>query len=562
MISLNIDKLSNMTKEDAAALRAIADVYHPLKVQPAVAGVESAIRGAAVVKAAESVGASLPTLGEQFLASVKGTAERTGATVKATTLHPHDNPAFGAPDQHALADQVFSGGAVATFGTSLYRWSIDKPAEPNGRSMYHLKTGAIYDYNGTDGWSIALPPSPGIPGAALWQACKTTSVPAGASAAPVTYDGATVSAVSIRASDIAPDPAGVISSGTINTALGGNFRVDATGKIEADPAVVFGGGAVLASENDARVGEFFGKLVTGISESDRAAGWTNVPPPATSPEQFAGTADPATGTATFEADPAALFSHGSAELDADAAKLEALAGPGAAGPTAADVFSGGATGGEIPAGSVWPILVGEQPSEQTAPNVQSGTPIPPPSPPVTLQTSPPPSPAATTGSPPPPPPPAPGPVSASGAAPTTSGVQVDSAGLPWDARIHASTKTMTAKNVWTRRRGVEDSLVVQVEAQLRAAMAVPAPPPMPMEPLGTPGKWPFPVDSSSVTGAAPTPTFPTLMQFITERIGDKRLTQEQVTAAVQAVGLESLNLVMTRVDLVPQVLAELKKVAP
>jgi hypothetical protein len=52
------------------------------------------------------------------------------------------------------------------------------------------------------------------------------------------------------------------------------------------------------------------------------------------------------------------------------------------------------------------------------------------------------------------------------------------------------------------------------------------------------------------------------MTFITERVMTNRLTQEQVQAAVQTVGLESINLVMAREDLIPAIMAELRKVAP
>jgi len=50
----------------------------------------------------------------------------------------------------------------------------------------------------------------------------------------------------------------------------------------------------------------------------------------------------------------------------------------------------------------------------------------------------------------------------------------DASGLPWDERIHASTKTRTAKNLWTRRRGVDDALVAQIEAELRGVHQVAA----------------------------------------------------------------------------------------
>lgn len=45
----------------------------------------------------------------------------------------------------------------------------------------------------------------------------------------------------------------------------------------------------------------------------------------------------------------------------------------------------------------------------------------------------------------------------------------DSAGLPWDERIHSSNRAFNADGTWRRRRGVSDDLVKQVEAELRKA---------------------------------------------------------------------------------------------
>jgi hypothetical protein len=54
-----------------------------------------------------------------------------------------------------------------------------------------------------------------------------------------------------------------------------------------------------------------------------------------------------------------------------------------------------------------------------------------------------------------------------------SGVDLDGEGLPGDHRIHASSKAKLAKKPhgWKRKRGVDDALVAEVEAELRAAMA-------------------------------------------------------------------------------------------
>jgi len=66
----------------------------------------------------------------------------------------------------------------------------------------------------------------------------------------------------------------------------------------------------------------------------------------------------------------------------------------------------------------------------------------------------------------------------SGASVNTNGA-LDSQGLPWDARIHSSSKKMTAKNVWARRKGVDDALFDAVVAELRAGAPAAAAPAMP-----------------------------------------------------------------------------------
>ena len=58
--------------------------------------------------------------------------------------------------------------------------------------------------------------------------------------------------------------------------------------------------------------------------------------------------------------------------------------------------------------------------------------------------------------------------------------KIDKSGLPWDERIHASTKGFTGDGLWRRKRGVSDSEYDSVTAQLRQLMKLPAPvPPVP-----------------------------------------------------------------------------------
>ncbi len=53
----------------------------------------------------------------------------------------------------------------------------------------------------------------------------------------------------------------------------------------------------------------------------------------------------------------------------------------------------------------------------------------------------------------------------------------DSTGLPWDARIHGSTKSTNADGTWRQKRGLNDpALKARVEAELRAAVSAGSPP--------------------------------------------------------------------------------------
>lgn len=45
--------------------------------------------------------------------------------------------------------------------------------------------------------------------------------------------------------------------------------------------------------------------------------------------------------------------------------------------------------------------------------------------------------------------------------------ELDKSGLPWDARIHAGTKTKTQKGDWTRKKGVDEAVLDAVVAELR-----------------------------------------------------------------------------------------------
>lgn len=153
--------------------------------------------------------------------------------------------------------------------------------------------------------------------------------------------------------------------------------------------------------------------------------------------------------------------------------------------------------------------------------------------------------------------------------------------VPWDARIHSGTPTKLAKKPhnWKKKRGVDDALVAQVEAELIQAMQAspanpvdPKPTPAPTVDTATaaatstatqtsePAPAPAPVQTAqpAATPAQPAATggvttFPELMAAITS----KAIDQATVLAAVNKQGLQALPLLAARPDLIPAVAAEL-----
>jgi len=148
-----------------------------------------------------------------------------------------------------------------------------------------------------------------------------------------------------------------------------------------------------------------------------------------------------------------------------------------------------------------------------------------------------------------------------GAIPGT--VELDSQGLPWDVRIHSKNKSKLAKDQsWKKKRGIDPALVVQVEAELRAAMATPAASvETPASPTTETPATPAPAQTETTTPKPPTTTavltFPDLMGKITTAMGAGTLTNEMIMSVINPKGLASLPLVAARPDLIPEINAEL-----
>lgn len=152
-------------------------------------------------------------------------------------------------------------------------------------------------------------------------------------------------------------------------------------------------------------------------------------------------------------------------------------------------------------------------------------------------------------------------------------LDLDGEGLPWDARIHATTEggggTKTNAGMWRAKRNVDPEERAKVVAELKAAMGAPAPaatpvqeqapaapPPPPPPPSGNAGSAPPPPPPASVENAAPSSAggpaeFARIMRKVTELQTAGKVTAEHTNAAVQAVGLQSLRDLLTRSDLIP-----------
>lgn len=155
---------------------------------------------------------------------------------------------------------------------------------------------------------------------------------------------------------------------------------------------------------------------------------------------------------------------------------------------------------------------------------------------------------------PPAPPPAP-PASAPTVAAPTGSVQTDKNGLPWDARIHASSKTMNADGSWRGRRNTDAAIITAVEAELRALMAIPAPAPATIAPPAINSVAPPPPPPGAP--ASPT-TLAEMMPLLTTAMLAGKLQPTAVGEVLAEMGVAGgAPMLAARPDLVPQVWAAL-----
>ena len=153
---------------------------------------------------------------------------------------------------------------------------------------------------------------------------------------------------------------------------------------------------------------------------------------------------------------------------------------------------------------------------------------------------------------------------------STAPPSVDIHGLPWDARIHASTKSLNKDGSWRGKKGLPDGLTASVTAELRAAgWTAPLPPPVPDVP---PPPMPYVQSAPAAPPPPPTPQAAAMAAVVAETVAPPASpnqpfleTMQRVTAMQSAgtctpldvtnicaqMGLTGMRDLLGRPDLVP-----------
>lgn len=162
-------------------------------------------------------------------------------------------------------------------------------------------------------------------------------------------------------------------------------------------------------------------------------------------------------------------------------------------------------------------------------------------------------------------------VPAVSAAQTASPNEYDSAGLPWDGRVHSDTMKKNADGTWRFRRNLDESVKAAVMAELLAAKNAPAVPPSPVSIVAPPPPTtsvapppppavPMPpatnvgVPNAVNGGVVQTVTsFRDLMTKVNVALAGGKLTQPQLAEACKAAGVDSVTALAAQAMLVPSV---------
>lgn len=183
-------------------------------------------------------------------------------------------------------------------------------------------------------------------------------------------------------------------------------------------------------------------------------------------------------------------------------------------------------------------------------------PVPPPPPPPSIPT-------ADTAAPIPPAPPA----TTAAVVSTVVSAEFDSAGMPWDARIHQKSKNKTKPGCWKVIKGLDATILAAVTAELAARKGASAPVSLPgsvpLPPVAngagvgqvpTPPAPPVvPVPPVAPAGALPISAFRELVDKLTTATKAQQITPAKANEICQAVGAPNLMELNKLPHLIPEV---------
>jgi hypothetical protein len=129
-----------------------------------------------------------------------------------------------------------------------------------------------------------------------------------------------------------------------------------------------------------------------------------------------------------------------------------------------------------------------------------------------------------------------------------SNVELDADQVPWDERIHASTRNKNADGRWKRKRNVDDATYNSIAASLKSTAAAPAAvaPSLPSVAAAAPSLPPPPVAAAPSLPPAPAqaPEYTDLVALLVSNTNGPdnptgRLTAEWIEAALKGYGVVS-----------------------
>ena len=141
---------------------------------------------------------------------------------------------------------------------------------------------------------------------------------------------------------------------------------------------------------------------------------------------------------------------------------------------------------------------------------------------------------------------------------STSTGPKDKRGMPWDERIHASTKTINADGTWRNKKGVDKELLASVEAALLGTVTAVAPvvaAPMPQ----LPGMPPLP---GVAAAPAEAPEYTAFVGFVARNTPP--ITPDYLKAVLLQYGVAdgTLQNLAHNVSLIPAIETGLRSVIP